>query len=183
MRPIPSHILALGGYAGTTRGAYHSHLLLEVIQVPALFGALALLGRDLVIFLVLRGGDTIAVRATRLRARRGYKGDTCSPCGPTFTLLLCALGRAGSGGHSLSGLSAPSCLYPVSLGGCLSECMGLASGAVLSLGLCPRGLCWVCLCFCLSVSVPISVALSPSVTWCLFISVSCSPPPWACPRS
>lgn len=63
-----------GRVHSTEGGAYHSHLLLEVIQVPALLGAFALLGRALVIFFVLRGGDTIAVRATRLRARRGYRG-------------------------------------------------------------------------------------------------------------
>lgn len=68
---IISH--SFSGQAGPWWGdAYHSHLLLEVIQIPALFG-LALLGRALVIFLVLRGGDTVAVRATRLRARRGSR--------------------------------------------------------------------------------------------------------------
>jgi hypothetical protein len=57
---------------------YHRHFFLEVIQVPALL-AFALLGRALVIFLVLRGGDTIAVRATRLRARRGSRGTLALP--------------------------------------------------------------------------------------------------------
>lgn len=60
------------GMALARIGTYHSHFLLEVIQVPALFG-LALLGRPLVIFFVLRGGDTVAVRTTRLRARRGSR--------------------------------------------------------------------------------------------------------------
>lgn len=60
------------GWHWRVGGTYHSHFLLEVIQVPALFG-LALLGRTLVIFFVLRGGDTVAVRTTRLRARRGSR--------------------------------------------------------------------------------------------------------------
>lgn len=85
--------------------AYHGHLLLEVLHVPALLGGLALLGRALVIFLVLRGGDTIAVRATRLRARRGYGGT----CPPSLSPLPCvsqpvSLGGIPSGSGCLSNL-------------------------------------------------------------------------------
>lgn len=99
---------------GAGGGAYHSHLLLEVIQVPALLGALALLGRALVIFLVLRGGDTIAVRATRLRARRDYRGTPALPS--PLSPCLVSLGRGlALGSQSVSVL----CVwvgFPLALG-------------------------------------------------------------------
>lgn len=82
--------------AGAEGGTHHSHLLLEVVQVPAVFGALGLLGRALVIFLVLRGGDTIAVRTTRLRARRGYRGA------PAKRLCSCVSGQGLLWGLRLS---------------------------------------------------------------------------------
>lgn len=71
-------------------GAYHGHLLLEVFQVPAILGGLALLRRTLVIFLVLRDGDTIAVRATRLRARRrcGGTGPPNPPPAPCLSVRV-----------------------------------------------------------------------------------------------
>lgn len=75
---------------GAKGGAYHGHLLLEVLQVPALLGSLALFRRTLVIFLVLRGGDTIAVRTTRLWARGGCRGTgPSSPLSPPLCLSVC----------------------------------------------------------------------------------------------
>lgn len=122
--PSPAWISCLGGCAGTKGGAYHSHLLLEVIQVPAVFGALALLGRALVIFLVLRGGDTIAVRATRLRARRGYKGDT-GPPGPTLTTACFCAGLGVS--VCLPGLTCTSLSLPCVSVGVSLRTVGLVS--------------------------------------------------------
>lgn len=143
---------------GAEGGTHHSHFLLEVIQVPAVFGALALLGRALVIFLVLRGGDTIAVRTTRLRARRGYRGA------PALRLCSCVSGRACSGGS-----------VPALRPGCLTELPKLVSSYCFpppppssgSLDLCasesPSGSVYA------SVSLSLSLGLSPSVSICPFL--------------
>lgn len=185
--PSSARISALGACVGTKGEAYHSHLLLEVIQVPALFGALALLGRALVIFLVLRGGDTIAVRATRLRARRGYKGDT-GPLGPHPGLLsvhICALGR-GWLWESLCvcwGSPTPPCLCPASLGGCLSGpwVSSLLIVFVISGSLSSRVSVWVSLCFSLSLSLILGLSLCLSLLQSLcVISLSASKSPSTC---
>lgn len=127
-----------GALCGAEGGAYHGHLLLEVVHVPALLG-LALLGRALVIFLVLRGGDTIAVRATRLRARRDYRGTPALrahsprpaslrgfPCGPG-----CLPTRRVS--SLLTGLAASVCLWVR-----VPDGLHLGQPVLLSLCLCPH---------------------------------------------
>lgn len=186
--PSLARISALEACVGTKGEAYHSHLLLEVIQVPALFGALALLGRALVIFLVLRGGDTIAVRATRLRARRGYKGDT-GPLGPHPACFLCtSVPWAGAGSGSLCvSVGAPRHL-PVSalhLWVAVSQDPGshLFSLCSSSLALCPPGSLSGSLCASLSLSLSLilglSLCLSLFQSLCV-ISLSASKSPGTC---
>lgn len=155
-------------WVGAEGGTYHSHLLFEVIQVPAVFGALALLGRALVIFLVLRGGDTIAVRATRLRARRGYKGT------PALRLRSCVSGQ----GLALGAQSVSALRLWVSLRTPESHLFLLASPSLApctSGSLSLRVSIWVCLCLSLSLcrSLPFSLHVS------FYLSVSSSPSPWA----
>lgn len=119
-----------GGHRSRT---YHRHLFLEVIQIPA-FLAFVFLGRTLVIFLVLRGGDTIAVRATRLRARRDSRG-TPALRAPAHLLVWVPVSLAvrPSLGVSLC-RSGPPCLCPGSLGSPRTSETCLIKLASLSLG-------------------------------------------------
>lgn len=149
---------------GHRRGTYHGHLFFEVIQVPALL-ALTFLGRTLVIFLVLRGGDTIAVRATRLRARRDSRG----------TPALRALARVLAAGLSLGVtlcLSGPPYLIrlaSLSWAPCVWDAvpshLHMASAcASLSIS---AGLLSQCASFCLSLSssnLPVLLSLAGSVS-------------------
>ena len=164
---------------GAEGGTHHSHFLLEVIQVPAVFGALALLGRALVIFLVLRGGDTIAVRTTRLRARRGYRGA------PALRLCSCVSGQGLLWGLCPCPSAWVSRRSPEA---CLLLLLPTPTPHLWLLGsLRQRVSIWVCLCLCLSLSVsrslPFSLHMSffaLCVSFCLLLplpGLAQAPPP------
>lgn len=164
-----------GGLSGARWGAegetYHGHLLLEVLQVPAVLGGLALLRRALVIFLVLRGGDTIAVRATRLRARRGYEGTGPPSRSPLPCVSACVSGWVSLWlWVSLKLVSLASAEWP--------HCLWLH----VLLGVCPRASPSGCLRISLLLRPGMQVTPSVSVSFYLCMSpLSPSPPPQACP--